>query len=262
MNFLDDVEQDSDYTKAIKSEAYKQMNAAYEKLKSVHNRAYDKFIKENNEDIISEASMEFDDFSDYPVPDSIDEIVAERLENDAVINNIQQHIADLISAAEKLEQSAADAEISGNELQSKLSDIDEEKRMLEELKAELGPYVPQYYLDDSQSKGAKQILGTIGMVADWAALLIPGPVYAKAGAKIAQSAAHMGKAAKAIGSAAQAASKSAKAIDPLKDILYAVKNISKTRNTTNTTSTTTTAPVGTGTSPTVGGDRSPATALT
>ncbi|MBE6843028.1 MAG: hypothetical protein E7510_09410 [Ruminococcus sp.] len=93
--------------------------------------------------------------------------------------------------------------------------------------AEIPPYTPQLIQIDSGKAQPSQIAKTVGNIADWVTLLIPGGQVAGLVSKLGNSGKVVGGVAKVIGKSEKIC-KIIKNGDTVKDIAFALKNMSKT----------------------------------
>lgn len=209
---------DTDYQGEISKEADKRVGEVGIKLQEAYIRSYDEFVRGSSNEILSEISIEETGINIRPLPKSMDEIIREQMENDMSLKELRRHVGETEGLIKDLE-----AEI--EKLNYKSEDYAEEKEALEQVmqeikkeEEELGAYIPQYYMDDSNVKGLGDAMRSVGKMLDWAMLLIPAAAYEKAAMKIGQGGAKVAKIASSV------LSKIGK-MDHAKDLLYMIQNL-------------------------------------
>lgn len=192
---------------------------AYELINAV----LDSLVQEVNGEIsVGELELEW---ADLPQAMNYQELCADQDELTKNLRSelisIQEHRADLERALE--ERSGSPEYI---QLQQELQEL---QTALVEVQKEwdgLPPYVPQMIWEEDGRMQPSQIARSIGAAADWAMLLIPGAQIEAAMVKAVQ----IPKVAKTLGKFVGVLEKTGKVIkqgDTIKDILFALKNVSK-----------------------------------
>lgn len=223
-NEVDEKEMTPNWQTDLEATAQRRVKKAYDELKKTYTMPFNVFMKSNTDELMQEISSEGIDLSDMPVPESVEMIIDQKIKNDSMLNQLQEQIDDVNTLISTIEKKRYELQLSEEELKTLSIEIAEAKQLIAEEREELGPYVPQYYIDDSDVKGTGDKMRVFGKVLDWATLLIPGSAYEKVAAKLGQTIAKSGKLLSTIG-------KAAKKADTVKDVSYALKNISKTYKT-------------------------------
>ena len=226
INYLDKKTPEGQYRSKTDNEAKKRLREAYVMMQSEYKKPFDRFMSTNTYEVMDKLSDDLIDLSDTPVPESIDDVICDGMENNKLLNDLYDIISNIEAEITKLENQKAQSPENG-EYDSRYAELAEERRKLNEKKNELGQYIPKYVTDYSAVTGNKEKMQMIGKALDWLTLLIPGKAYEQAALKIGQWIAKAGKAAKAVGTVAKGA-------DTVKDVAYALKhiNIPKTYKTT------------------------------
>lgn len=114
-----------------------------------------------------------------------------------------------------------------NTVQQELAKLEQELINCTAQCAEIPPYTPQLIKIDSGKAQPSQIAKTVGNIADWITLLIPGGQVPGLISKLGNSSKVVGGVAKAIGKSEKVC-RIIKNGDTVKDVAFALKNMSKT----------------------------------
>lgn len=149
-------------------------------------------------------------------------------QNDSIVQ-LQNQLAALRSNHDQIEQ-GLQAKAGSPEyfqLQKELIELEGEILKAKQECNDLPLYIPQLIEVDDDHLQPSQIAGTLGMVADWAMLLIPGAAWASGIEKLGKIP-KVHKAIARIFGTVEKAGKIIKKGDTVKDTLYALQNMSKT----------------------------------
>lgn len=150
------------------------------------------------------------------------------VDQDEQIIDLRGQLAALQKNQEELAQALA-ARVGSPEylqLQQELQELQAALMEAQQERSDLPPYVPQMVIEEDGRMQPSQIARSIGAAADWAMLLIPGAQVEKAFVEIGK----LPKVAKALGKFTGILEKAGKAVkqgDTIKDVLFALKNLSK-----------------------------------
>ncbi|MCD8090514.1 MAG: dynamin family protein [Clostridiales bacterium] len=219
-DYLKTVSIDSSYTDEIYNEAYSRLEEGYKDIYYAYKEAYDKFISENNSEMLEELSFGGIDTDKIPVCSSINEIVNDMLEKNEELNELESKITGTQNLIEELEARLDELHLSEEEYEEAKAGLEDLKLQIEESKKELGEYKPVYIVDD-KGAGMRSAFGNVGKALDWAALLIPGAAYEKLFAQAAKLTTSAKNATNIFTKMGKVASKT----DPIKDTLFAMKNL-------------------------------------
>lgn len=113
------------------------------------------------------------------------------------------------------------------QIQNDLIELEREIQAYSESYDSIPPYTPQMILVEDGRLQPSQVAKTIGSIADWALMLIPGTQITGAINAVSKSSTVVGKIAKFIGKS-EKVMKAIENADKFRDVLYAVNNMSKT----------------------------------
>lgn len=172
---------------------------------------------------ISAGEIELE-FLALPQADNYHELCCEQ---DEMITLLQNQLTTLQESQADLTQALADRAGSPEylQLQQELQELQAVLMEVQQKRSDLLPYVPKMVIEEDGEMQPSQIARSIGGLADWIMLLIPGAQMETAllkAAKIPKVAKTLGKFVGILEKAGKAAQKG----DTIKDILFALKNIS------------------------------------
>ncbi len=173
-------------------------------LLNIQNRymaSFDRFIRDNKNEFMKEIKSSINNSTDIP---DISELPGNLEEANSQIDYITSKISALYELKESLSEQQRELESmsskNSDEYQKLMQEAEELHQVVEEIQEcldEYPPYVTRYKLLEGDHRWEKR-LRTIGNVADWATIFIPGPTWAKAGAKVLNVGAKGAKAVKAV----------------------------------------------------------------
>lgn len=173
-------------------------------LLNIQNRymaSFDRFIRDNKNEFMKEIKSSINNSTDIP---DISELPGNLEEANSQIDYITSKISALYELKKSLSEQQRELESmsskNSDEYQKLMQEAEELHQVVEEIQEcldEYPPYVTRYKMLEGDHRCEKR-LRTIGNVADWATILIPGPTWAKAGAKVLNVGAKGAKAVKAV----------------------------------------------------------------
>lgn len=138
------------------------------------------------------------------------------------LQHLRSHRSELDRQLHELKEDPAYLQI-----QNDLIELERELQEYSESYASIPPYTPQMIVEEDGKLQPSQIAKTIGSVADWALMLIPGSQITGAINAMSKSSTVVGKIARFIGKSEKVI-KTIENADKFRDALYAVNHMSKT----------------------------------